>query len=180
MPHASGSSTDPYCLIRNERQNRLRHNRIHCQPVKDLIAVTVADDMQFLKHNPRGEEREAAPVPVPVAIPETTPAESQDAPVDAPTDTPTDAPEPAPTDTPRSAPGHATIPAPRRAAKAAKAAPGRGKATAPEMVFASDLAAGKLPSLRRIRTQLKVGQPKAQAIQAQLAESMKSPVPVGA
>jgi hypothetical protein len=59
----------------------------------------------------------------------------------------------------------------------AKSAPKRAKTAAPEVHFADALTAGELPSVRRIRRELRVGQPKAQEVQARLAASMNGHAP---
>ncbi len=57
-------------------------------------------------------------------------------------------------------------PATKRAAKAKKLDPAD--------LYATDLAAGLVPSLRRIRADMHVGQPKAQQIQADLEAIIKT------
>jgi hypothetical protein len=48
----------------------------------------------------------------------------------------------------------------------------RAKAKSPAEVYAADLAAGKVPSQRQIRADLKVGQEKAKQIQAELTAAL--------
>ena len=77
------------------------------------------------------------------------------------------------------------VPAPASTAKPLKPAPERAPKTAkkpapdarPEVHFGDVLAAGELPSVRRIRRELRVGQPKAQEVQAALAASMNGHTP---
>jgi hypothetical protein len=53
----------------------------------------------------------------------------------------------------------------------------RRKTPSPVEFYIPELAAGEVPSLRRIRADLHVGQPKAQQIQAELAAHLKDRVP---
>jgi hypothetical protein len=82
------------------------------------------------------------------------------------------APQDAPVSVPKTVPRTRPRPVKRAAAK-------QVKATAPEMLYAAELAAGEVPSLRRIRADMHVGQPKAQAIQADLSAILGNRVPVG-
>ncbi len=87
--------------------------------------------------------REAVPAGVPATDPETVPAS---APVPVPAPAPVPDPEPAP------APGYGL----------------NGHGHEAERIFADELAAGDVPSIRRIRAALHVGQPRAREIQAHL------------
>jgi hypothetical protein len=97
------------------------------------------------------------------------------------------APEPLPVSASVSAPIPASGGAPESAFRSAprvraKPAPKRAKATGvdPADLYAAELAAGEVPSLRRIRADFHVGQPKAQAIQAKLEAILKNRVPIAA
>jgi hypothetical protein len=65
-----------------------------------------------------------------------------------------------------------------RAARAlpAKASSGRTPNRAPEVVFAQELAAGKVPGIRPIKSRCGVGQPRAKAIKAELEAFLQRPV----
>jgi hypothetical protein len=82
---------------------------------------------------------------------------------------PASASEPVPASAPAGAPVKPVRATPKRAAKPA---PGKAGTAAPEVHFRDVLAAGELPSVRRIRRELQMGQPKAQEVQAALAASM--------
>ena len=47
--------------------------------------------------------------------------------------------------------------------------------SAPEVIFAEELSAGTVPGIRSIKTRCKVGQPKAEAIQARIATLVSEP-----
>ncbi|HXC80644.1 MAG TPA: DUF2637 domain-containing protein [Trebonia sp.] len=98
----------------------------------------------------------------PVSAPES-------APVAAPADDVPVTPESAPEPTVQSIPGSA----PKPALKVVRTAPRRLKARTPESTYAALLAAGELPSIRAIRRDMHVGDAKAKAIRAQLAEGLK-------
>jgi len=70
---------------------------------------------------------------------------------------------PAPANRPRTV-------APARARRAPAA-----KAKSPERIFAAELAAGELPSVRSIKTKLRVGTPRAQEIRDSLAAILEAP-----
>lgn len=75
--------------------------------------------------------------------------------------------------TPESAPVTRT---PSRTRNRAKSAPGkRTRKVAPEVHFADEIASGNLPSIRRIRSELHVGQDKGKEILAQLESSVRHP-----
>jgi hypothetical protein len=93
---------------------------------------------------------------------------------DAPESAPQPAPDAAPASASQAAPADAPKPVARRAPKRAKAA---APETDPELHFAAALSAGELPSIRRIRRELHLGQPKAQQVHAQLAAAMTGTVP---
>jgi hypothetical protein len=100
------------------------------------------------------------------AVPAPPPDASAGAPESAPRPVPVSAPESAPADAPK----RTVRPAPKRTRPAAPK-------TNPELHFAAALATGELPSVRRIRSELHVGQPKAQQIHAQLAAAMNGTAP---
>jgi hypothetical protein len=76
------------------------------------------------------------------------------------------------------APEAKPVSAPRPTAKAApKGASRKAKTAAPEVYFRDVLEAGQLPSVRRIRRELHMGQPKAQEVQAALAASVNGHSP---
>ena len=94
------------------------------------------------------------------------------------------APESAPAPVPIN--GNAAVPAkpvtgapvsapPVRSKRAVKA-----KAADPAALYAADLAAGAVPSLRRIRADMHVGQDKAQQIKAELEAIVRNRVPIAA
>jgi hypothetical protein len=72
------------------------------------------------------------------------------------------------------------VSAPRLRRVNAKAAVKRPKPADPAMLYAADLEVGALPSLRRIRADLHVGQDKAKQIQAELTALLTERVPVAA
>jgi len=86
---------------------------------------------------------------------------------------PEGAPEPLPAPAPESALKSAPKAAPRAASRP-KPKPGvrRIKAPAPAMFYAAELAAGELPSLRKIRADLHVGQERAKSIRCELEAAM--------
>lgn len=109
------------------------------------------------------------PATVLEAHPESEPAAVPTAPTAVPAESPASAPQSVPAGLSVSA----SQTRPRSAGKAVKRT-ARLKAVEPADSYATELAAGRVPSLRRIRADLHVGQPKAQAIQAELAASLKS------
>jgi hypothetical protein len=100
------------------------------------------------------------------------------------------APEPLPVPVPESAPEGTPVSAPRSAPRSArKSAPGvkpksavkrTVKAVDPVDLYAAELAAGEVPSLRRIRADMHVGQDKAKTIQGELSALLLERVPVAA
>jgi hypothetical protein len=98
------------------------------------------------------------------------PPEPLSAPV--PESVPVGAPESARRSAPKAAPRAATRTRARPEVK-------RIKAPAPAEFYAAELATGELPSLRRIRADFHVGQPKAQVMQAEL-EAALNPAAVAA
>jgi hypothetical protein len=91
-------------------------------------------------------------------------------------------PEGAPNPLSAPVPESAQVGAPESAPKAAprvatrtRARPGVKpiKAPTPVEFYAAELAAGEMPSLRRIRADMHVGQPRAQQIQTELASAPK-------
>ena len=111
----------------------------------------------------------AVPEPLPAPVPESTPIS---VPATAPEGAPVSAPRSGPKAALKSAPGVRAKPAPKRAAKA--------KELDPADYYAAELAAGELPSLRRIRADLHVGQDKAKVIQTEIAALLTDGVPVAA
>jgi hypothetical protein len=89
-------------------------------------------------------------------------------------------PETAPVTAPKGAPVGASKSAPGVKAKSAVKRAAKAKEADPVDLYAADLAAGDVPSLRRIRADMHVGQPKAQAIHATLKAVLKDRVPVAA
>jgi hypothetical protein len=120
-----------------------------------------------LSHLLRGEHEapQTAPEVNPVSAPEPLSAPE-------PESVPGTAPESAPVSAPRSAPGVRAKSAVKRTAKTKQADPADQ--------YAAELAAGKVPSLRRIRADMRVGQDKAKVIQADLAALPAERVPVAA
>lgn len=104
--------------------------------------------------------------PVPAKDSGSTSAELGSAPAAVPVQSVTGAPASASSGAPRAMP--------RSAAKPAKRAV---KAKSPTDLYAADLAAGKVPSQRRIRADMKVGQEKAKRIQAELTTALNVAVP---
>jgi hypothetical protein len=97
-----------------------------------------------------------------------------------PTAVPEVHPEPAPVTHPESAPSALTdaLPGtqPRAARTAARVRPkpnGRAKQADPVKLYAANLEVGTVPSLRRIKSEMHVGQDKAKAIHAELMEALK-------
>ena len=86
-------------------------------------------------------------------------------PVSAPADVPVQAVTSAPAGVVKSAPK------PRSVKPATK---GAVKAKSPAEVYAAELAAGEVPSLRQLKADLHVGQDKAKAIQAELSEQLRT------
>jgi hypothetical protein len=79
----------------------------------------------------------------------------------------------APGSVPAAVPVPVTVSAPQSAPRTRpQTAPGRPRKAAPEVLYASDLASGQVPSQRRIRSDLGVGQPKAKSIQEELAAAL--------
>jgi hypothetical protein len=103
---------------------------------------------------------EAAPEPLPAPVPESTPE---------------GVPETAPLSAPKIAPRSTGRVKAKPTAKRAKA-----KGVDLADLYAAGLAAGKVPSLRRIRSDMRVGQPKAQQIQAELTAFLTERLPVAA
>jgi hypothetical protein len=100
-----------------------------------------------------------APATVPKTVAVTVPG---DVPVDVPKVTPTSKVPPEPGKRVRTV-------APGRASKRARVA----SVKTPEKVFAVELAAGELPSLRTIKTRMQVGTPRAQVIRDRLAGAVQ-------
>jgi hypothetical protein len=94
---------------------------------------------------------------------------------------PAPAPESAPEDAPESALKSAPKTAPRAASRP-KPKPGvrQIKAPAPATFYAAELAAGELPSLRKIRADLHVGQERAKSIRGELEAAMTAGTAVAA
>jgi hypothetical protein len=99
-------------------------------------------------------------------------------------------PEPLPAPAPESAPEGVRVTATVSAPKAAPRTAPRAKAKSavrraardadPADLYAAELAAGELPSLRRIRADMRVGQDKAKVIQTELTALLTERVPVAA
>lgn len=149
-------------------------------PVVVLVSslpVVVLGFGAALSHLLRGEDGErqdvpranleAAPEPLPAPVPESAPVGVRGS---APAAVPAAPDEPVP--------GALAI-ASQVNAKPAKRAV-KAKQPDPAGLYAADLSAGEVPSLRRIRADMRVGQPKAQAIQAELAALLAERVPVAA
>jgi hypothetical protein len=108
------------------------------------------------------------------------------APESAPEVNPDAVPEPlsalAPESAPERVPVTATVGAPKAPAKTALRAKAKSavkraaKVVDSAGLYATELAAGELPSLRRIRADMHVGQPRAQQIQAELAAALGTAV----
>jgi hypothetical protein len=112
-----------------------------------------------------------------------SPATSQDVTEDVPVTVPQDVTHEAPEDVPEIAvvtvPASTVYPVPARRARtvAARPAPAtRAKRQAdPARIFAAELAEGKVPSLRSIKTAMHVGTPAAQEVRARLVAIMETP-----
>ena len=113
-----------------------------------------------LSHLLRGEHGEAdsAPEVNPEAVPEPLPAHAFES-----------APEAAPQAVPRSAPKAVPGATTRSRAKPTVKQP---KAPAPVKFYAADLAAGRLPSIRQVKSDLRVDQPRAKAIRGELEAAL--------
>jgi hypothetical protein len=85
------------------------------------------------------------------------------------------APEPEPESAPSGALAKTAKATPKRAPKGAR---GRAREVTPEAHFQALLESGQLPSVRRIRRELHLGQPKAQEVRAALAASVNGHSPV--
>lgn len=72
-----------------------------------------------------------------------------------------------------------TVPASVPAPRAPRRAPS-SKAKTPERVFAKELAAGELPSIRRIKQTMRCGTPRAREIRDGLAVGLRERVPEAA
>jgi hypothetical protein len=140
-------------------------------PVVVLVSslpVTVLGFGAALSHLLRGErsESEAVSQVRPEGAPEPLPAP-------APESAPGDAPESALKSAPKAAPRAASRPGPKSGVR-------RIKAPAPAMFYAAELAAGEVPSLRKIRADLHVGQERAKAIRGELEAAMTEGTAVAA
>jgi hypothetical protein len=122
-----------------------------------------------LSHLLRGEDHE--PESAPEVNPDTAPE-----PLSAPV--PESTPEGAPASGPRSALESVPKTATKTRAKSAVKRATEAKGVDPTDFYAAELALGEVPSLRRIRADLHVGQPKAQAIQAELQARLVAPAGV--
>jgi hypothetical protein len=130
-----------------------------------------------LSHLLRAESGEPATAPevnpeaAPVDRADTVPAtrERAPAPVSAPV---AESESGGLTNAPPSASRVRAKPDPKRAVKS--------KSVDPADLFAVELTAGEVPSLRRIRSDMHVGQPKAQQIQAELTALLAERLPVAA
>jgi hypothetical protein len=124
-----------------------------------------------LSHLLRGEDGEPASAPkvTPGAAPE---LHSAPVPVSAPEGAPESTPRSAPESGPRTGTRIKAKPAVRRAAKA--------KEVDPADFYAAELAAGEVPSLRRIRVDMHVGQDKAKVIRGELRTALAARIPVAA
>jgi pyruvate/2-oxoglutarate dehydrogenase complex dihydrolipoamide acyltransferase (E2) component len=141
-------------------------------PVVVLVSslpVVVLGFGAALSHLLRGEHE--APQTVPEVSPESAP---EPLPVSASVSARIPASGGAPESAPRSAPRVRAKPAPKRAVKAT--------GVDPADLYATELAAGAVPSLRRIRADMHVGQDKAKQVQTQLTAAPAAPkaVPVAA
>lgn len=89
-------------------------------------------------------------------------------------------PEPLSATAPESAPVSAPKSAPRVKAKSGVKRTAKPRQADPVDLYAAELAAGEVPSLRRIRADFHIGQPKAQQIQAELTALLTEQVPIAA
>jgi hypothetical protein len=131
----------------------------------ETVAGTVAQDVTPVNVPEIAVQAVADPVTIP----------------SAPAAAPTVASVPGIVDVPGAAPRHQAVSTvtttsaiyPARARRAQAVAPRRapvGKAKPPERVFAAELAAGQLPSLRAVKSAMHVGTPRARVILAELSE----------
>jgi hypothetical protein len=106
------------------------------------------------------------------------PSRPLSAPLDAPEGVPTvasvEAPEAAPAGVPERVPEAVSKARQRRAKALPNSASRRRGVHAPKVVFAAELAAGELPSIRTIKRQCKVGQDRAREIRDELAGLIES------
>jgi len=116
-----------------------------------------------LSHLLRGEDGE--PEAVPAHVPEPLPVPVSDS-----------APQGAPVSAPES--GRSTAPQVRAKAPVKRAV--KAKELHPAALYSADLARGEVPSLRRIRADMHVGQDKAKVIQTGLTALLTERVPVAA
>lgn len=116
---------------------------------------------------------EPVPVAAPVSAPEPLPAPVPESALEgAPDRVPDNAHESTSKIAPKSAPGVKPQSAAKRTAKA--------KQADPVDLYAAELASGEVPSLRRIRADMHVGQDKAKTIQTELTALLVECVPVAA
>jgi hypothetical protein len=118
-----------------------------------------------------GQMRRAGATPAPEAVSATVSGVRADVTENVPVDIPVNAPAGVPPSTLHTAPVRR---APTVSAARARRAP-VSKPKAAERVFAAELAAGTLPSVRSIKTTLRVGTPRAQEIRDSLAAILEAP-----
>ena len=143
-------------------------------PVVVLVSslpVVVLGFGAALSHLLRGEidEPESVPGVNPVSAPE---------PLSAPV--PESAPVAVPVSAPLSAPRSARKSAPPVKPKSAVKRTAKAKQADPVDLYTAELASGEVPSLRRIRADMHVGQEKAKTIQVELSALLMDRVPVAA
>lgn len=147
---------------------------VSCLPV---VALALGTALAHLLAEP-GEDVSAQ-----VSIPalDATAGTVSDVPEDVPEDVPADVHEEAPEDVPAPVPASTAYPAPaivpravsRRRAPSAKPRP-------VERVFAAELEAGTVPSIRAIKTRMHVGTDKARIVRDQLAQALEAQQPEAA
>jgi hypothetical protein len=150
---------------------------VSCLPV---VALALGTGLAHLLREPGEPEPEAIPTTTPVIEPGTA-AGTKDPVSDDVTggvsdDVPADVPRTVPVDVPASTVSPVPVPRARtvadgRALKRAQAA----KATSYERVFAAEIEANMLPSLRQIKTRMHVGTDRARVILGELAAISQTP-----
>jgi hypothetical protein len=137
-----------------------------------VAVLGLASGLAHLLREADGDMSAAATTPAPDATAGTV----SDVPVDVPGDVPADVPEIALVDVPVdevSTPAASvpeTVPA-KRAPRRSTA----GKPKSPERIFAAELAAGTVPSLRAVKDRMHVGTERARIIRDQLAAMLEVP-----
>jgi hypothetical protein len=122
------------------------------------------------------EADEDVPAVVTTPAPAATDGTVSDVPVDVPGDVPADVPEIALVDVPVDEVPTPPVTLPRTVpAKRAPRRPTAGKPKSPERIFAAELAAGTVPSLRAVKDRMHVGTDRARIIRDQLAAMLELP-----